>query len=140
MTDVAGEQLLALERVAQAAKGLVEGSGQLADLVVGVVRRQRRRQTEQLFAMPHLARQAHHRLHHLAREHPAKQAGQGDAQHVAGQHRGVEHLLARFEIALVLQQDEAATIDVAHQRMERQVALEHFVKPTSSWSSAGGMA
>ncbi|MNP16738.1 hypothetical protein D3C76_1091450 [compost metagenome] len=103
MADVAGEQPLAGQGIAQTAQRVVEGNGQLADFVCRIIGRQGRRQAEQLVTMAYLTRQADHRRHHPARHQPAKDDGQHQAEQKAHDHHSKQHALALFEIALILQ-------------------------------------
>ena len=71
MADIAGEQPLTGQGVAQAPQGSVERHRQLAHFIGRVIRRQRRSQAQQLITMTHLARQTHHGGHDPAGQNPA---------------------------------------------------------------------
>ena len=128
VAHITGKQLLAGQRLAQTAQCGVEGHSQLAHFIGGVIRCQGRRQAEQLVTMTHLARQAHHRCHHLAGQHPAEEDRQRQAEHEAHQHHREQHALTLFEIALVLQQHVTPTIDHFDHGVVRQRLAEHFMK------------
>ena len=128
MADVAGKQSLAVQCLTQSAQGGIEGHCQLADFIGGIVRGQGWGQAKQLIAVPDLTGQAHHRRHHLARQDPAEEHRQRQAQHEADQHHGKQYALAFLEIALVLQQHVMPAVDDFHHRVVRQLLAKHLVE------------
>ncbi|MNN78308.1 hypothetical protein D3C81_1948530 [compost metagenome] len=73
MTDVAGKQPLAVQSLAQAAQGGVEGNRQFTHFIGGIVWSQRGGQTEQLVTVAHLPCQPDHRRHHFTSQDPAQE-------------------------------------------------------------------
>ena len=103
VAHIAGEEAFAVERGAQAAQGVVERGGKLADFVVGVIGRERRGERQQLVAVANLPGEADHRCDDAARGERADGERGEHAERPAGADDGEEHLLAALEFVLVVE-------------------------------------
>ena len=117
VADIGIELAVALDHLGQPPRVVVQRLGQLADLVVGEVRRQRLKVAAAAAVGTQPRHQVRDRTHHLGRRPPADQQRQAAEQHHRDVQRALELLLAADALGDVVGEEEPLVGRLAHRQL-----------------------